>query len=111
MSDVGGRLYISPSKKLLHHSFGVQLHTKHQSYVPATLHVIIIVFTSLIGGEDYIDFTTSLSLNVGDIQKCIGIIIQEDQKPEADESFLVELEGLEKAMHTEVIISDDDGMT
>ena len=64
-----------------------------------------------IGGEDYIDFTTILSLNVGDVRKCIAIIIQEDQKPEPDESFLVELEGLEMAMNIEVIISDDDGMT
>ena len=42
--------------------------------------------------------------------RCIGIIIREDQEIEANESFLVLLEGIGRTMQTEVIVSDDDGI-
>ena len=55
------------------------------------------------------EITKELSINYGDTQKCVAIIIREDELPERDETFLVQVEGLQRVMTTEVILSDDDG--
>ena len=49
-----------------------------------------------------------IAINASASRKCVAVIILEDQKPEATESFLVRAEELGQA--TRVLILDDDGM-
>ena len=61
------------------------------------------------GGEDYVELRKELSLDLGDTQKCVAVIIREDELPERDETFMVQVEGLQRVINTEVVLSDDDG--
>ena len=61
----------------------------------------------LIGGEDFDEFKTEIKLYVGDTNRCVGVMVRDDQLAESDERFFVIIE--ETGGFAEVIILDNDG--
>ena len=60
-----------------------------------------------VGGTDFYDFKTEITLHVGDTHRCVPVLLRDDQLAEPDESFLIRLEETDK--FAQVTIIDNDG--
>ncbi len=67
----------------------------------------LFIVSKTVGGEDYVEFTSDISLDVGQNRMCTTAIILNDNRPEIDETFLISHVGTNVA--TQVIILNDDG--